>query len=359
MKRGFSLVEVLIAVLVLALGLLGLGAVFPVILAEQRDAFDSTNGEIAAEYVAGLIEADSELVPVLIYGDEPGAWAKRDAQQRLTFGTASSNSGPGVRPQPAGSSSPPVSELWIVTGLADLSGLDPGFAGGDGAVPGFNFETGAWFLDTESASSQFVPTGSRLYPPAHSGVDPKFVWDVVARRSTGSSIEVCVFIRRIDNRTRVPRGFTLAQVLTGGAALMPFALDGATGRLVADDPNVSGLFYPVPISIAGTVGGERGWFVIDANTASDENLDTSISFFRQVGQRFVDNTGVVRTVVGLPNGRWPGDEDIVDRSVIVDPPFSLANATNGSPSRVVQAVFTPQVPAAVRVFSLDQGGSRP
>jgi Tfp pilus assembly protein PilV len=45
---AFSLIEVLISVLVLALGLLGLGAMFPVIIRQQRQATDATLGTMAA-----------------------------------------------------------------------------------------------------------------------------------------------------------------------------------------------------------------------------------------------------------------------------------------------------------------------
>ena len=43
-RRAFSLIEGLIAVLVLGVGLLGLAAVFPVVITQQRDAVDVIQG---------------------------------------------------------------------------------------------------------------------------------------------------------------------------------------------------------------------------------------------------------------------------------------------------------------------------
>ena len=45
--RAFTLVEVLMAVLILAIGLLGLGAVLPMVVRQQRDSADGTFGLIA------------------------------------------------------------------------------------------------------------------------------------------------------------------------------------------------------------------------------------------------------------------------------------------------------------------------
>jgi prepilin-type N-terminal cleavage/methylation domain-containing protein len=54
-KRGFSLIEALMAVLILGISLLGLGALLPVVAKQQRDSADQTFGSAAAEQALGVL----------------------------------------------------------------------------------------------------------------------------------------------------------------------------------------------------------------------------------------------------------------------------------------------------------------
>lgn len=56
--RAFTLVEVLMAVLILAIGLLGLGAVLPMVVRQQRDSADGTFGTIAMRSAITTLQAD-------------------------------------------------------------------------------------------------------------------------------------------------------------------------------------------------------------------------------------------------------------------------------------------------------------
>lgn len=352
MKRAFSLVEVLIAILVLGLGMLGLGAVFPAVISEQRRSFDSISGESVARQVEALLR------------DKENGLVDLSPLRSPEFGTISSG-GPGsgndfgppdrVPPGSAG-----YDYLWVMRGRVVLGDQDDQWAG---PVPGANegagdLLTGMWRADNKQTDRDLsLPVSARLHPAPGSGLDPAYVWDVVARRHPSGGTQFAVFVRRIDDRIPVPAGATLSDVLTGRNTnrLLPFAVDTSTGRLVtpaANPPNPQA--YPAPMSLEAKVDDKQPtWLIL--TDAEDSDIDTTMSFVRRVGQRLVDNTGVVRTVVGIPQPQRgePSAQD-ASRAVIVSPPFTLTDAGEDGATKVRQVVFTPQTPVAVRVFTLDK-----
>lgn len=372
MRRGFSLVEVLIAVLVLALGLLGLGAVFPVVIAQQRRAFDSTQGSQVADLAVETLTSGSEVV------DISRLWSL-DEYGRLALGTPLGSRDGGS----AGATlrgSPDRSLEWIAASLADAAGgRRPPFLR---PVPGFdssNFSdlrSGLWRSDMLSAADQgtLLPVQARMFPQPGSGADPRYVWDPVVRRLPGDAAQVVIFVRRIDERIRVPSGYTLGELLTGSRlpsratrAYLPLALDLRNGRLTTDDGQTNNSVYPIPLAVDVDVYADHlDWLVLRQNDAGSSEFDTSLDFLRQIGQRVVDNTGVVRTVVGLPTVEQGGDTELASRGVVVDPPFTRDQASDGRGTGrllpkawerttwVKQVVFTPQVPVAVRVYTLER-----
>jgi prepilin-type N-terminal cleavage/methylation domain-containing protein len=66
-RRGFSLIEILVSILILALGLLGLGAVFPVVIREQRLASDNISGTIAGNNVRAVLRAAFQDQAEIVY----------------------------------------------------------------------------------------------------------------------------------------------------------------------------------------------------------------------------------------------------------------------------------------------------
>jgi type II secretory pathway pseudopilin PulG len=260
---GFTLIEILISILILALGMLGLGILFPVIIREQRIGSDATTG-IAIANNARTILTGGQWGSALPDGgnrhlfrmgptvrthpardlgpDFATAWLWRvlrdnqvNAQSPLTanppppvaYGLGKGYSAQGVQFQPYGqgewytaliNNDPNV--LNTPVGTAAI-GMPDGFRdpnSGTVAKPSF------WVLSAADAPVDAKPTGhinvpisQRLYP-LDPVVQPQFVWDFAVQRKSNfiykytinvtdyadspenDDLRAVIFVRRIDPR---------------------------------------------------------------------------------------------------------------------------------------------------------------
>lgn len=236
-----------------------------------------------------------------------------------------------------------------------------------------------------------IPVATRLFPQPGSGAEPRYVWDFVLRRvdagfeeddsgdavvSAGNipflPVQAVVFVRRIDAGIRLPRqiandsNFTLAEALTGvvfetgnpvpdGSRRLPVSArvqPGGLSRIGVTWPTIPtndgsmptrDVGYSPILGIEITVNrNNAGLDVIDFRNPGT-NRQALAPFRAEAGkplQILVDNNGGVRRVLEVLDT----DNQGVPTRVRVEPAFSP------SESQVEQAVFTPQVPVAVRVL---------
>ncbi len=334
---GFSLVEVLIAVFVLALGLLGLGAVFPVIVREQRIASDATLGLGAMNSIKSELTARSDLrrydPNINQYVGGWVEWISNDTQQSGLPYDGPWGNWPGWNPPP----------------------IDP--------------TTGTITLGTGTDAVEIL-VGSRLFPAPHTeGVDPRFVWDVVGKRiprgdpndPTDDALMVALFLRRIDPGIRLPvqpgaGRISLARTLTDDSLKEPnrrspvgARRDGTPsnnglnelGRRNYSRPVVAELF---PDFLGPGVGQTQRDLIALSDAMPAQQRRQYEQMLGQTGQRFVDAQGNVYRVVSatIVNPTLP-------MAIRIDPPVpmilqDLDGDGEITPADLSPITFVPQAP---------------
>lgn len=323
---GFSLIEILIAVVVLALGLLGVGAVFPVVIRSQRQSQDVVYGQIASRNAAAYLMGRQHML---------------DALRLVAYDT---NFDGNPDEDPRYDATP-----WFIWSdkPADWGSVDPG--------------TGDLLLKhpkppNSTITSIYVPASERLFPaPFTVGVNPQYIWDVAVRRKRVGGFQVLVVTRRLDQQIAVPEDLVLSNVLTGkyltsgGQRRLPMSVDAA-GRPTGNGgpPGIGTYSRLRSLELALPLHDSDPALILvqgmDDGDPTDQST-TVLPYANAVGQKLVDNLGMVYTVTGTL-------EDEQRRTWLrLNPPLTM-QARNESKVTSIQFVMTPQVPVDVRVIDV-------
>lgn len=325
-RSGFSLIEVLMSVLILALGMLGLGAILPVVVQAQRTSADATFGSLAGQ--------NAELYLTANQRTSRSFWTSWAAVRPGANATAAE-----VVPNDAS---------WMVVPVDQNTGE---------SRPGYNL------ANLTAGTHARLSLADRLTPSDSSnGNEPQFVWDFAVRRMqprsanvndivppNGNALQVAIFIRRIDQRIRVGANQSLFKMLTDWSASTqdrrwPVTVDSNTGLPTLDGQVGTGFAYSTPMTadvqiIPSTTGGRTdvvrlvGPDQLPGGVSAMTNARV-FDVMAQRGQSLVDQLGNVYTVLGPNPDTGPLD---IRLTTPIDP--HLGGTLN--------VVFTPQVPATV------------
>jgi prepilin-type N-terminal cleavage/methylation domain-containing protein len=337
-RTGFSLIEVLMAVFILALGLLGLGAVFPVVIREQRQGHDTVLGTTAAASARALLQGYDYSTTLGNVRDMRDFWTR--IRDDASYGLRHPDYRHGE---------------WLVAEAESA-----------GNVPGQIKLVGGGAQLTLRLANRLWPS-----PPPTPNQAPLFVWDFAVHRVVdgtnfyeGHGVRVAIFVRRLDPRIRVHPRENLYRQLTDPNSEMrrvPVAVD-EDGLPTYDGVGEPALHYAnlrkvrVEFRTARPEDAARDRLYFDTSDPEGGNPQRNVPWrlARQVGQKLVDNLGNIYTVIEV------GKASNGDEYVRVSPPVPATVPPSADVSRnsdlpcIREVLLSPQIPAAVLLWRVVQ-----
>lgn len=374
-RDGFSLIEVLIAVVVLAFGLLGLAAVFPAVVKQQTTAKDAVQGvsvlRSAEEWVLGHTALNEHQTDPT-RATNLQLIANRRGWETLVAETTWHADASDERERATW----PSLEVIADVRASGVSSVIYGRQSGDVGI-GRPFVNGG-----VTERGVVIPLSQRLFPSPYidAKARPEYVWDVVARRVDvglphtyngdaaanrnkyeDDAVELVIFVRRIDPGLRVnrtgtyPLAFAISDALLApeGSAEFRLALaERADGTPTLDGATAGGARYATPKRLDVRFPDATRLDMIAVAGVSGETQGAIVGQAQQVGQALVDTLGTVHYVREVQtrnpvnNNPWPETRLIVEPAF--DPQVQRWDA-NGE----AHVVFTTHIPAAVGVVRVD------
>lgn len=311
-RAGFTLIEVLMAVFILAVGILGIGALFPAVIKMQRLGADATFGTLTTQSAQAFVAGHSYM--------PRGFWERWARMNNSTL---------------------PPGGLWLPVDVEATSGW--AIIGQDDPATGTFDER------------IVIPLAERLYPSDASGAgEPMLVWDMAVRRvSDGAgAVQVAIFARRIDQRIRLDRGASMYAAMTNTSLSeaqrrWPVSEDLA-GVPLQNGQLGGGSRYSQPFTCAVQLPDPRVRDVLRlTGVPSGRAMDRVYAQISVQGQKVVDNYGNIYTVEG------PDPRPRANRYDFKITPQVPPDASVQYPVRPSQILLTPQAPASVAVFTVN------
>ena len=292
-RRAFNLIELLLAVFILGIGIIGISALFPAGIAQQRQANDDIMGPIVADNAMAILRTklkpewfgtmeefgSADLIfpnvsaPVTHHSTVPGDWEwKRPGFLFKKISTVANIDERGAID--IFSAYYTSNQLGGTIGSSlDLSKIATENSGGTGAsAPLF----GIPYNTRLGIPPVLIFQSERAYPNNYSGAGktkrPAFYWDCMFRRFAGR-IQVAIFVYRVVDGGGEPRDYIVSQGSTAlgtslpplpllfDLSIAPFApwkfggLDGVP-LTILDNAKV---FNPNPATTPGNIPVEQSW----------------------------------------------------------------------------------------------------